>query len=92
MARWFGVLLIRLIGHKTQQSFADFTLPVGKRVRDFLINRRGVLPAPRQKGASMFQIIGDEIVYDGKTIGRITIKPGSLRERVEMLLKYCVPK
>ena len=35
----------------------------------------------------MFQIIGDEIVYDGRTIGRITLPPGTLRDLVERFLK-----
>jgi hypothetical protein len=34
----------------------------------------------------MFEIFGDEIVFDGQVVGCLTIRPGSLRYRVERAL------
>lgn len=35
----------------------------------------------------MFEIIGDEIVFEGKTVAKLVIPPGTLRDRVENLLE-----
>jgi len=34
----------------------------------------------------MFEIFGDEIVFDGQTVGRLTISTGTLRHRVELAI------
>jgi hypothetical protein len=38
-----------------------------------------------------FRVIGDAIEYDGRTVGFLTVPPGTLREDVIKALSVCGP-